>query len=203
MPDRGWMARRARDPYLQRAHRENYRSRAAFKLLEIQEKHQILRPGARVVDLGCAPGSWSQVAAALVGANGRVIGLDLLPTDPIPGVELWQADFLAPTTRARLREAFPGGCDVVLSDMAPHTTGVHHADSGNSCELVGLALDLCTEFLAPGGHFVAKVFEGPEYKGLLDRARRAFTHARSFAPAASLKHSREIFLVAREFRRGG
>ncbi len=201
MANKAWFQQRLRDPFLQRAHRENYRSRAAYKLLEIQEKHRILAAGNRVLDLGCAPGSWTQVVAKIVGAKGVVIGIDLLDTEPVEGATLVRGDFTDMRIRTDLLARFGGKkCDAVLSDMAPNTTGIHHADTERSRELVDLALSTAIEMLKPGGHFVAKVFEGPEYRELLMRAKKAFEFAKSFAPEASLKHSREIFLVAKGFR---
>lgn len=196
-----WFQQRLRDPFLQKAHRENFRSRAAYKLQEIAEKYKLLRPGAHVLDLGAAPGSWTQVAIQTVGAKGLVVGIDLLAIDPIEGAHLIQGDIRDPKKQEEIKGLSKRPFDLILSDMAPNTTGVHHADTANSVELVQLALELSHTWLRPGGSFVAKLFEGAEYKELHTFAKSLFGFAKSFKPKASLAASREIYLVCQEFKK--
>lgn len=200
MPNPGWFKNRLQDPFFRKAHRENYRSRAVYKLQEIQEKYQLIRSGQKVLDLGAAPGSWTQYAVQEAGKNGKVIGIDLLPIQPLDGASLLEGDVRDPVMQEQLRAFAPKGFDLILSDMAPNTTGVHHADASNSVELVHLALDLCKLWLKPGGSFVAKVFEGTDFKELHERFKKLFGFAKSFKPKASLAASRETYLVGREFK---
>lgn len=199
MPNKNWYQARLKDPFLLKARKENYRSRAAFKLLQILEKYKLCKPGQKVLDIGAAPGSWTQVLSKAVGPKGLVVGVDLLPIDPLERAKLFQGDIRSPEIQAKISELAPQGYDSIFSDMAPNTTGVHHADTGNSVELVGLVLDFCPKWLKPGGNFVAKVFEGGDYKDLHSRVKSLFGFAKSYKPEASLSESREIYLVAQNF----
>jgi 23S rRNA (uridine2552-2'-O)-methyltransferase len=199
---RRWLDRQFSDPYVKRAQREGYRSRAAYKLLEIQEKDRLLRPGARVVDLGAAPGSWSQVAAQAVGAQGRVIALDLLPMEPLPGVLILTADFREDAALAALRGALGGEpVDLVLSDMAPNISGSAAVDQPRAMYLGELALELAREVLQPQGNLVLKAFQGAGFDELLGDLRTSFAKVVSRKPRASRPESRELYLVAKGFRR--
>ncbi|MFB1486547.1 MULTISPECIES: 23S rRNA (uridine(2552)-2'-O)-methyltransferase RlmE [unclassified Thiocapsa] len=199
---RKWLDRQHSDPYVKRAQREGYRSRAAFKLLEIQEKDRIFRPGMRVLDLGAAPGSWSQIAARLVGVRGSVVALDLLPMDPLPGVVVMQGDFREPEILARLCATLGGETlDLVLSDMAPNITGMTVVDQPRSMHLVDLALDLSRSRLQPGGSLVVKVFQGTGFDDILIELRRSFSKVVSRKPKSSRSQSRELYLVAKGFHR--
>ncbi len=197
---RQWLDRQHSDPYVKRAQREGYRSRAAYKLLEIQEKDRVFRPGMRVLDLGAAPGSWSQIAARLVGRAGQVIALDILPMDPLPGVTLLEGDFREPQMLDDLHRILgDGSLDLVLSDMAPNITGVAAVDQPRSMYLVELALDLARERLKPGGSLVVKVFQGQGFDALLGEIRRSFSRVVSRKPKSSRSQSRELYLVAKGF----
>jgi 23S rRNA (uridine2552-2'-O)-methyltransferase len=195
-----WLERQLNDPYVARAKREGYRSRAAFKLLEIDEKYHILKPGQRVVDLGAAPGGWSQIAARKVGPKGRVVGIDLLPIDPMPGVEFIQLDFLDESAPARLVELLGGPADVVMSDMAANTTGHKKTDHLRIMGLAEAAIYFAREILAPGGVFIAKVFQGGTESQLLADLKRDFSVVRHVKPAASRADSAELYVMATGFR---
>lgn len=195
-----WLERQLNDPWVAEAKAQGYRSRAAFKLLQIDEKVKLLKPGQRVVDLGAAPGGWSQVAARKVGAKGRVVGIDLLPVDPIPGVDLMQLDFLDETAPERLRERLGGAADLVLSDMAPQSSGHPSTDHLRIMGLAEAALDFAEEILAPGGGFVAKVWQGGSEKDLLDRLKQRFAKVRHIKPPSSRAESAELFVVATGYR---
>jgi 23S rRNA (uridine2552-2'-O)-methyltransferase len=198
-----WLERQLNDPYVARAKREGYRSRAAFKLLEIDEKHRILKKGARVVDLGAAPGGWSQVAAKRVGtpAQGKVVGIDLLEMDPVPGVEFAVFDFLDERAPDKLKEMLGGEADVVLSDMAANTTGHRKTDHIKIVALVELAAQFAREVLRPGGSFLAKVIQGGTEPALLADLKRDFSSVKHVKPAASRADSAELYLLATGFRR--
>jgi 23S rRNA (uridine2552-2'-O)-methyltransferase len=199
---RKWLDRQHSDPYVKRAQREGYRSRAAYKLLEIQEKDRIFRPGMRVLDLGAAPGSWSQIAARLVGGRGSVVALDLLAMDPLPGVEVVQGDFREPDVLDQLCAILGGeSLDLVLSDMAPNITGMTVVDQPRSMYLVELALDLARSRLQPGGALVVKVFQGTGFDDILTELRRSFSKVVSRKPKSSRSQSRELYLVAKGFHR--
>lgn len=198
---RRWMDEHVSDPYVQKAQQEGWRSRAVYKLQEIQEKDRVLRPGMTVVDLGAAPGAWSQYAARLVGARGRVLALDLLPVDPLPGVEFIQGDFREQATLDALGAALGDRrVDLVLSDMAPNISGVASVDQPRAMYLAELALDFARERLAPGGGAVIKVFQGEGSDALLAEARRCFETVRQRKPKASRDRSREFYLVAGNYR---
>ena len=198
-----WLQRQLNDPYVARAKREGYRSRAAYKLLEIDERHHILKPGQKVIDLGAAPGGWSQVAAKAVGSpqgRGRVIGIDLLDIDPIPGVEFRVLDFLTDEAPAVLHEWLGGKADVVLSDMAANATGHKKTDHLRIVGLVELAAHFAREVLAPGGAFVAKVLQGGTEGQVLADLKRDFAAVRHVKPAASRAGSSELYVLATGFR---
>jgi 23S rRNA (uridine2552-2'-O)-methyltransferase len=195
-----WLDRQNSDPFVKRAQREGYRSRAAYKLLEIQEKDRILQPGMRVVDLGAAPGSWSQIASRLVGRNGYLVALDLLPMDPLPGVAVLEGDFREADALERLHGILDGApLDLVLSDMAPNITGMTAVDQPRSIYLVELALEFARDRLKPGGTLVVKVFQGAGFDELLVEMRRSFSRVVSRKPKSSRPQSRELYLVAKGF----
>lgn len=195
---RRWLDRHFNDPYVLRAQREGFRSRAAFKLLEIQEKDHILRPGQVVVDLGAAPGGWTQVASRLVGERGTVVAMDILPMDPMAGATLLQGDFREEKVLQSLREMLGGRTvDLVISDMAPNVTGVAAVDLPRSMHLCELALEFGREVLRPGGDFLVKVFQGEGFQEYLKSLRDAFDKVLTRKPEASRAHSREVYLLAR------
>lgn len=197
---RKWLDRQNSDPYVKRAQRDGYRSRAAYKLLEIQEKDRILQPGMHVVDLGAAPGSWSQIASRLVGRNGHLVALDLLPMDPLPGVAVLEGDFREAEVLERVDGILDGApLDLVLSDMAPNITGMAAVDQPRSIYLVELALEFARERLKPGGTLVVKVFQGAGFDELLIEMRRSFSRVVSRKPKSSRPQSRELYLVAKGF----
>ena len=197
-----WLERQLNDPYVARAKREGYRSRAAYKLSEIDDKAHFLKKGARVVDLGAAPGGWSQVAAKRVGAPdaGRVVAIDLLPMDAVPGVEFAQIDFLDPAAPEKLKAMLGGPANVVLSDMAANATGHRKTDHLKIMALVEAAADFAREVLAPGGTFLAKVLQGGTEGALLAALRREYATVKHVKPAASRSDSAELCLLATGFR---
>ncbi|PSC06376.1 rRNA methyltransferase [Alsobacter soli] len=198
-----WLERQLNDPYVARAKREGYRSRAAYKLIEMDEKFHLFRPGLRVVDLGAAPGGWSQVAAGKVGSlkgKGRVVGIDLLDIDPIPGVEFTVMDFLDEDAPDRLKAMLGGPADVVMSDMAANATGHKKTDHLKIVALAELAIEFAREVLAPGGSFVAKVLQGGTEGTLLADLKRDFSTVRHVKPAASRADSAELYVLATGFR---
>ncbi|PLW83926.1 23S rRNA (uridine(2552)-2'-O)-methyltransferase RlmE [Kineobactrum sediminis] len=199
---KAWLKEHREDPYVQRAQREGYRSRSCYKLLELQEKDRLIRPGMTVLDLGSAPGGWSQVAATLVGHHGRVIASDILAMDTLAGVEFIQGDFTEEEVFNRILAAIGDQpVDVVISDMAPNMSGVNAVDQPRSMYLVELALDMAQRVLAPGGTFATKVFQGEGFDDLFREARAVFGKVLTRKPAASRPRSREVYLVARELRR--
>ena len=199
-----WLERQLNDPYVARAKREGMRSRAAFKLTEIDDKARFLKKGARVIDLGAAPGGWAQVAAKRVHApaQGRVIGIDLLDIEPVPGVEFIQLDFLDPDAPDKLKEMLGGPADVVLSDMAANATGHRRTDHIKIVALVEAAAEFAREVLAPGGVFLAKVIQGGTEGTLLTLLKRDFTTVKHIKPLASRADSAELYLLATGFRGG-
>jgi 23S rRNA (uridine2552-2'-O)-methyltransferase len=198
---KAWMQEHRSDPYVQQAQREGYRSRACYKLLELQEKDHLIRPGMLVLDLGSAPGGWSQVAADLVGHQGRVIASDILPMDNLAGVEFVQGDFTQDEVFARIMAQIGADpVDLVISDMAPNMSGLNTVDQPRSMYLVELALDLARQTLAPKGAFVAKVFQGEGFDELLRQLRASFSKVVTRKPKASRPRSREVYLVASGFR---
>ena len=198
---RRWLKRHHNDEYVQRARREGYRSRAAYKLLELQEKDRFLKPGQVVVDLGAAPGGWSQVAAREVGKGGRVVALDILEMEPLPGVDFIQGDFREDAVAERLTDLLAGRpVDLVLSDMAPNTSGIAAVDQPRAMYLCELALDFARQVLRPGGTLVTKVFQGEGFDQFVRDARQHFGRVHTRKPAASRARSREVYLVARDRR---
>ncbi len=194
-----WLARQLNDPYVQAARAQGWRSRAAFKLIELDERFHLIGRNMRVLDLGAAPGGWAQVAVRR-GA-GSVLGLDLLPIDPVPGARFLQGDFLDAAIAERVREALGGGVDLVLSDMAPNTTGHAATDHMRIVALAELAFTFAREVLVEGGGFVAKVFQGGSERALLEPMKRHFRSVRHAKPPASRRDSSELYVVAQGFRR--
>ena len=196
MSSNRWMSRHASDPYVKEAHSRGYRARSAFKLIELDERDRFFRFGQHVVDLGAAPGSWAQVAAERVGAEGRVVALDILPMDPVSGVEFIQGDFREPEPLDQLEALMGERVDLVLSDMAPNISGIAAADQARSMHLAELALEFARQRLASEGVFVVKLFQGEGFDGFVRDVRKIFRHVRLRKPTASRKQSREIYLVA-------
>jgi 23S rRNA (uridine2552-2'-O)-methyltransferase len=194
---RQWLARQLNDPYVHAAKTKGYRSRAAFKLIELDEKFHFLHKGARVLDLGAAPGGWSQVAAS---RGAKVVSADLLPMEPLPGVTFFQADLTEPQTLSLLKEGLGGPADVVLSDMAAPTIGHRETDHLRTTALVEIALDVAQETLRPDGAFVAKVFQGGATGPLLARIKASFREVKHVKPPASRADSVELYLVATGFK---
>ena len=197
---RAWLERQLNDPYVARAKREGFRSRAAFKLIEIDDKHHFLKPGARVVDLGAAPGGWSQVAARRVGERGRVVAIDLLEMEPLPGVTFATIDFLDPAAPNLLKEMLDGLADVVLSDMAANATGHRQTDHLKIMALVEAAAEFAGEVLKPGGSFLAKVIQGGTEGTLLASLKQRFASVKHVKPSASRADSAELYVLATGFR---
>lgn len=201
-----WLERQLNDPYVAEAKKQGYRSRAAFKLLQLDEKFHFLKAGARVVDLGCAPGGWTQVAAAKVfkasggKGGGKIVGIDLLPVDPIPGAELIEMDFMLPEAPDALKALLQGEADIVLSDMAASATGHAQTDHLKIMALAEMAYDFAAEVLAPGGTFIAKVLQGGATGTLLALLKRNFAEVKHVKPAASRSDSAEIYVVALKYR---
>jgi 23S rRNA (uridine2552-2'-O)-methyltransferase len=191
---RNWLKRQLNDPYVAKARAEGYRARAAYKLIELDEQFHFMKRGARVIDLGAAPGGWLQVAVAR-GAS-KVVGVDLLPIEPLPGAELFQMDLLAPETPGVLIEALGGQPDIVLSDMAANTTGHARTDQIRTGALAEAAAEFAIEHCAPGGTFVTKAFQGGLDSALLARLKQAFTNVKHAKPPASRAESAEIYVVA-------
>lgn len=195
-----WKKRQQADPYVKRAREAGYRARAAFKLLELDEKDRLFRPGQFVVDLGAAPGSWSQVALEKVGA-GRVVALDILPMDPVDGVVFIQGDFREDEPLASLEAAMEGRrADLVLSDMAPNISGIGPADQARSMHLAELAAAFAEEWLDASGTFVVKVFQGEGFDAFLAEVKRQYAAVRVRKPGASRAESREVYVVASQPR---
>jgi len=193
-----WLDRHVHDPYVKRAQQEGYRSRAAYKLLGLDEKDHLLRPGMTVVDLGAAPGGWCQVAAKKVGARGRVLGIDLLDMVPVAGVEFIRGDFASAEGRSPIESALQGQkADLVLSDLAPNFTGVAAVDQARHYGLAELALEFAAQCLKPDGTFVVKVFQGSGFEDYLRQMKTVFRLVTVRKPDASRDESRENFLVAR------
>ncbi len=200
---RQWLQRHINDPYVQRAQLEGYRARAAFKLLEIDEKHGILKGARRIIDLGAAPGSWSQIAAKVTGSTDediRVAAIDFLEMDQLPGVKILQLDFLDPSAPAQLIEAVGGTPDLVISDMAAPTTGHHRTDHLRTMHLCEVAAHFAIEVLGEGGHFLAKTFQGGTERDLLNMLKRHFKQVVHVKPPSSRAESVEMFLLARGFK---
>lgn len=192
-----WMHEHLNDPFVQLAQKEGYRSRAAYKLMEIDAKDHLLKPGMVVVDLGATPGGWAQVAARKVGRSGKVIGLDLLPLDPIPGVEFIQGDFRDDAVLKQLEELLEGRpVGLVISDMAPNFSGVVSADRARAIHLAELAMEFALEHLTPEGSFLVKVFQGVGFEAYLKQMRGNFSKVATRKPKASRDRSTEVYLLA-------
>lgn len=200
---KAWMREHVNDFYVKRARREGYRSRAAFKLMEIDERDRLLKPGMTVVDLGAAPGGWSQVACARVGARGKVIALDILEMQPLPGVEFIRGDFREDAVLGELEKAIGHRpVDLVISDMAPNISGVNAADQARSAHLAELALDFAGRWLNPKGNFLVKVFQGESFEAFVRRMRAGFARVVTRKPKSSRDRSNEVYLLGLE-KRGG
>ncbi len=196
-----WLDRQHRDPYVQKARKAGARSRAIFKLEELDRRDRLLKPGMTVVDLGAAPGGWSQYAAQRVGAGGRVIALDILPLDPIPGVDVLQGDFTEAAVLRELEDRLGHRpVDLVISDMAPNMTGIAITDQARSMMLAELALEFAAQHLRTGGDFLVKTFQGAGFTEFLRDLRRRFGEVLSRKPPASRSESREIYLLGRGFK---
>lgn len=193
-----WIERQLNDPYVMKAQKEGYRSRAAYKLLEMNEKHQFLKPHMAVVDLGAAPGGWCQVA--LQKKCAKIVAIDLLPIDELPGVDFFQQDFMADEAPSLLREKLEGRADVVMSDMAHNTTGHKYTDHLKIMALVEAAYEFATQILKPGGTFLAKTFQGGADSELLARMKIEFTQVKHLKPPASRADSSERYVLATGFR---
>ncbi len=199
-----WLERQLNDPYVKRARELGYRSRAAFKIEEMDDKYHFLKSGQKLIDLGCAPGGWCQIAAARIGLDkgkGRIVGIDLLPVDPIPGVDLVEMDFMDEEAPALLTQRLGGRADGVMSDMAANTTGHKKTDHIKIIALAEAALDFAHSVLAPGGFFLAKLFQGGDSATLLGGLKRDFTTVRNIKPASSRSDSSELYVLATGFRR--
>jgi 23S rRNA (uridine2552-2'-O)-methyltransferase len=194
---KAWLRRHVTDAFVRRAREGGYRSRAAFKLLEIDARDKLLRPGMRVLDLGAAPGGWSQVAAAKVKPGGKVVAVDLLETKSIPGVAIFKGDFRA----ADLEGALGGKADVVLSDMMPNVTGVPLVDQARAAELTAAAIEFCRKSLKPDGAFLVKVFHGEAFDAVLKALKAVFQTVEVRKPSASRGGSRENYLLARGLKK--
>ena len=200
---RRWLQRHLNDPYVHRSKAEGYRSRAAFKLIEIDDRFHILKPGMKILDLGAAPGGWCQVAADRVKSDvdaPSVVGIDYLPVDPVPGATILELDFLDDTAPDRLLEALGGNPDVVLSDMASPTTGHRRTDHLRTVHLVEVAVDFALSVLKPGGHFLTKTFQGGTEAELLTSLKKSFATVHHVKPPASRDESVELYLLAKAFR---
>ncbi|MFA5041247.1 MAG: RlmE family RNA methyltransferase [Bdellovibrionales bacterium] len=199
---RQWLQRHLNDPYVAAAQKEGYRSRSAFKLLQLDEKFKLLRRGMRVVDLGAAPGGWSQVAiSAIGGKGGKLVALDILPMEPIKGVDFLQMDFMADDAPEKLKALLGGQADLVMSDMAPNTTGHAGTDHIRIMALAEMAAQFALENLAPGGAFVCKFFQGGAERDIMNMLRSHFTKTRHAKPAASRAESSETYFVAEGFKK--
>jgi len=200
LSSRTWLERQISDPYVARAKREGFRSRAAYKLAEIDDKYRLLKPGARVVDLGAAPGGWSEIAARRVGAGGRVLAIDILDMKPIAEVEFLKLDFLDHTAPQRLKDLLGGQADLVLSDMAANATGHRQTDHLRIMALAEAAAHFAQEVLASRGSFLCKVLQGGTEAALLAELKRDFASVKHVKPPASRSDSAELYLLARGFR---
>jgi 23S rRNA (uridine2552-2'-O)-methyltransferase len=195
-----WKQRQERDPYVERAVREGWRSRAVFKLEQIQAKERLIRQGMQIVDLGSSPGGWSQYAARLVGSRGRIWAVDLLPMEPVPGVEFLLGDFTTAATLEALRSAMRGEkADLVMSDMAPNISGTRAVDQPRSIGLAEEALLFASEVLKPGGAFLVKLFQGEGFPEFVQKVRGEFGAVKLIKPKASRPESREIYMLARNY----
>ncbi|WP_099036219.1 23S rRNA (uridine(2552)-2'-O)-methyltransferase RlmE [Lacimicrobium alkaliphilum] len=198
-----WLKEHFDDPYVQKAQKQGWRSRAVFKLEQIQQKDRLIKPAMTVVDLGAAPGGWSQLSAQLVGDKGQVIACDILPMEPLPGVDFLQGDFREEAVIDALLNRIGGNnVDVVLSDMAPNMSGNNAVDQARSMYLVELAMDMCRQVLKPNGSFAVKVFQGEGFDEFFVQMRQAFKNIKTRKPDSSRARSREVYLVATGFKAG-
>lgn len=197
---RRWLERQLNDPYVHAAKSKGYRSRAAFKLIELDSKFHFLKKGARVLDLGAAPGGWTQVAAQRIGETGHIVAIDILEMEPMPGVEIFHADLTDPEIPAQLKQALRGAADVVLSDMAASTTGHRATDHLRTIALLEAAVDLAEDVLKPGGIFIGKAFQGGATGDLLARIKKSFRDVKHVKPPASRAESVEFYLIAQGFK---
>ena len=196
-----WLRRHVNDPFVKQAQRDGYRSRSAYKLIELNEKDRLIKPGMRVMDLGSAPGGWSQVAGKLVGKKGRVLATDILPMDPVTNVDFVQGDFTDEKVVDELLAWLEGGkFDLIISDIAPNITGIDSADQAGSMYFLELALDTVRKTLKPGGNFAAKMFQGSGSDQYVKDLRTSFTKVLIRKPAASRAESREVYIVAKGFK---
>jgi len=196
-----WLSRHLSDPFVKQAQKDGYRSRSAYKLIELNEKDKLIRPGMRIMDLGSAPGGWSQVASKLIGAKGRVLATDILPMDSLVNVDFIQGDFTDEAIVQQLLDWLEGGkFDLIISDIAPNITGISVADQASSIYFLELALDTVCKTLKPGASFVAKMFQGSGSDQYLKELRKHFDKVIIRKPAASRKESREVYLVAKGFK---
>ncbi|MDF1643687.1 MAG: 23S rRNA (uridine(2552)-2'-O)-methyltransferase RlmE [Pseudomonadales bacterium] len=197
----GWMQRHLTDQYVQQAQRDGYRSRASYKLLEIQARDRLIKPGMSVIDLGSAPGGWCQVIADIVGIKGRVVAVDLLQMDPVADVEFIQGDFTEDKILERMLALFENSrADLVVSDMAPNISGIKSSDTTKSIYLAELGLDLCERLLEPGGAFLVKVFQGEGFDQFLKDMKTVFIKVSTRKPKASRPKSREMYLLGTGYR---
>lgn len=198
---RRWLQEHVNDPYVKQAQKDGYRSRSSYKLIELNEKDRLIRPGMLIMDLGCAPGGWSQVAGRLVGDKGRVLATDILPMDPLKNVDFIQGDFREEAVFNQILELLNGARpDLIISDIAPNISGIDSADQAASMYLVELALDMARKVLKPKGNFVAKVFQGVGSEAYLKELRTSFEKVQIRKPAASRSRSREVYVVAKGFK---
>jgi len=197
---KAWLAEHFADEFVKRAQQEGFRSRAIYKLQEIDRRDHLLRPGLTVVDLGAAPGSWSQYVSRRVGGSGRVVALDILPIEPLPGVHVLEADFSEQTALDQMLECLNGRpVDLVISDMAPNISGIDSADQARVVYLAELALEFSGQVLRPDGDLLMKVFQGQGYAELYQRMRQCFGRVQARKPRASRPRSREVYLVGKGF----
>ncbi len=196
-----WLSRHLSDPFVKQAQKDGYRSRSAYKLIELNEKDKLIRPGMRIMDLGSAPGGWSQVAGKLVGAKGRVLATDILPMEELKNVDFIQGDFTDETVVQKVLEWLAGAkFDLIISDIAPNISGIESADQGRSIYFLELALDTVCKTLKPGATFVAKMFQGSGSDEYLKELRKHFAKVSIRKPEASRKESREVYIVAKGFK---
>ena len=196
-----WLQEHVNDPYVKQAQKDGYRSRSSYKLIELNDKDRLIRPGMLIMDLGSAPGGWSQVAGKLVGEKGRVLATDILPMDAIKNVDFIQGDFTEEAVVNQILEALNGARpDLIISDIAPNITGIESADQGTSIYLVELALDMVRRVLKPKGNFVVKVFQGTGSDAYLKDVRTSFEKVSVRKPKASRPRSREVYVMARGFK---
>ena len=196
-----WLRRHVNDPFVKQAQVDGYRSRSAYKLIELNEKDRLIKPGMRILDLGSAPGGWSQVAGKLVGKKGRVLATDILPMDPVVNVDFIQGDFTEEAVVEQLLAWLDGGkFDLVISDIAPNLSGIDSADQAGSMYFLELALDTVRKTLKPGANFAAKMFQGSGSDDYVKNLRKSFEKVLIRKPAASRAQSREVYIVAKGFR---